>query len=657
MSLTILRQLMFDLYAPVVSLSLSFLTFCFFVLLFSSSVVEAADIEAVTDSTDGSSSFAVKNSSNVEQAHIDSTGNLVAKGCVRVDSGLIECSETEGLIVDGNVGIGTVNPLSKLQVVAGLSRFGLAGTLNNVSGAGDVYVQNNLEVDGILYGDASGLFNLPSGAGGWIDSGSNVYQATTTDLVGIGTTTPSTTLEIVKQGTNAPLMISSVPTGDGDLLAVSPAGNVGIGTINPQEILDLAGRIFIANTAAPVPTTNRIYASGGNLFWNGTQLDTGATLSGWTDGGTNIYTLTTTDNVGIGTTTPTATLLVENVSAVDSFRVNDQLLDTTPFIIGPGGNVGVGTTDPAAALAVGSASQFQVNTTGAITAVTGVTTTGGYVQTGTGVNVLSGNVGLGTATPVGGLTVMTGNVGIGTWSPIGSLEVRGGTAARIWTGAGTDTNATAAGELYVEGDLEVDGTIYGDGSGITALPSGLPAGGWVDGGTNVYQTTTTDNVGIGTTTPATTFEIVKSSSRSPMMISSVTTGAGDYLIVRSSGNVGVGTVGPSATLTVNGTLSMEPSAVANITAGGGVTATKAIVRIQGSGGAVDISANPQIVVGVDGQMVTLQGMSNANTVLLENGTGLRLQGGVAFTMGLGDTLTLMYDSSVGAWTEIARVDN
>src|ERR1041385_2410227 len=105
--------------------------------------------------------------------------------------------------------------------------------------------------------------------------------------------------------------------------------------------------------------------------------------------------------------------------------------------------------------------------------------------------------------------IVEGAVGIGTWAPTGQLDVRGD-EMRIWTGAGTDTNATAAGELYVEGDLEVDGTIYGDGTGITgAVQNG---GGWFDGGANVFLSTTTDNVGIGTTTPSTTFEVVKTSN-------------------------------------------------------------------------------------------------------------------------------------------------
>ncbi len=51
------------------------------------------------------------------------------------------------------------------------------------------------------------------------------------------------------------------------------------------------------------------------------------------------------------------------------------------------------------------------------------------------------------------------NIGIGTTQPIGKLAVVGD-EARIWTGAGSDNNALSSGELYVEGDLEVDGTVY-----------------------------------------------------------------------------------------------------------------------------------------------------------------------------------------------------
>ncbi|MBU3748781.1 MAG: hypothetical protein FGM36_16140, partial [Burkholderiaceae bacterium] len=54
------------------------------------------------------------------------------------------------------------------------------------------------------------------------------------------------------------------------------------------------------------------------------------------------------------------------------------------------GNVGIGTATPSSLLSVGSTSQFQVNSSGAIAAVTGITTSGSYTQSGTGANTFTG---------------------------------------------------------------------------------------------------------------------------------------------------------------------------------------------------------------------------------------------------------------------------
>ncbi len=110
-------------------------------------------------------------------------------------------------------------------------------------------------------------------------------------------------------------------------------------------------------------------------------------------------------------------------------------------------------------------------------------------------------------------------------------------------------------------------------------------------------------------------------------------------------------------LEVDGPVVGTPTITQSITAVGGITAKKTLVRIAGSGGAVDISANPQIADGTDGQILILQGDDDTNTVKLEDATGLQLDDGVSFTMGKGDTITLIYDSGDDLWMEVSRKNN
>ena len=60
---------------------------------------------------------------------------------------------------DGNVGIGDTTPDALVDIEGGDLRLG-TGTFNNTSANEDVYVTGNLEVDGTIYGDGSGLTNL-----------------------------------------------------------------------------------------------------------------------------------------------------------------------------------------------------------------------------------------------------------------------------------------------------------------------------------------------------------------------------------------------------------------------------------------------------------------------------------------------------------------
>lgn len=104
--------------------------------------------------------------------------------------------------------------------------------------------------------------------------------------------------------------------------------------------------------------------------------------------------------------------------------------------------------------------------------------------------------------------------------------------------------------------------------------------------------------------------------------------------------------------TVSGT--RTPSAPLGITAAGGITShpvNRNLQFIQGSPGAVTISANPQILAGtILGQELLLCGVDDTNTVKLTNGNGLLLNGDCILDDG--QTLALFWDGA--NWQEQYR---
>lgn len=81
------------------------------------------------------------------------------------------------------------------------------------------------------------------------------------------------------------------------------------------------------------------------------------------------------------------------------------------------------------------------------------------------------------------------------------------------------------------------------------------------------------------------------------------------------------------------------------------------LRVQGSGGAVDITANPQIQDATDKNILILHGSDDTNTLKFDDGTGLSLNGGSSCTLGKGDKLVLQRDSNDDLWYELYRTDN
>jgi hypothetical protein len=75
--------------------------------------------------------------------------------------------------------------------------------------------------------------------------------------------------------------------------------------------------------------------------------------------------------------------------------------------------------------------------------------------------------------------------------------------------------------------------------------------------------------------------------------------------------------------------------------------------VVGNGGPVNITANPQIVDGLQGDILTLTGTSNTNTVTIEDAADLALIEG-PMILGDGDSITFVYNANysvtVGGWS-------
>jgi hypothetical protein len=219
----------------------------------------------------------------------------------------------------GRVGIGTPTPAVALQI---------SGNANSVRYEGIDHVYQEYYPQGI----SAGRF-------GFIG-----YE-----------TSGSTNLNVFNQVSGGTLIFG---TELNPRMYISSSGNVGIGNSNPTQRLQIAisgsstiGGTSLSGSTLLVGTINNgigIYNNelfnAGNEFIIGTL---GSNSISFRPNSTPRMVISSSGDVGIGITSPTAKLHINNLNAGNSFLVEDSTNpDSTPFVIDSIGSVGIGTTTP-----------------------------------------------------------------------------------------------------------------------------------------------------------------------------------------------------------------------------------------------------------------------------------------------------------------------
>ena len=215
---------------------------------------------------------------------------------------------------NGNVGIGTDNPSSKLEIVglngSGLKLSGLTGTVTrplSVNASGEVIVGENV---------------VNPSANAWTLTGNNISNSILSGNVGIGTTSPVSSLSIQSQASAGNKVVLNInnPAQYGAGLGTSAAVLRFNRTPNDAGTTGVMADIFGGNES-------EVTSSAGFLGF--------ATRNGTPETTAERMRITSTGNVGIGTTTPTAKLEVAGLGkfkAEIGSNIGLQILDNTSNI-------------------------------------------------------------------------------------------------------------------------------------------------------------------------------------------------------------------------------------------------------------------------------------------------------------------------------------
>lgn len=362
--------------------------------------------------------------------------------------------------------------------------------LHNV-GIGEVYPSSKLHIKN---GSATNSIVVKN------DSGDTKFVVDSGGSVGIGTSTPRSTFDVVGGGKfSASLSVDQLLSGN-EITAVS---KLGVGTATTRQTMDVYGNAIISGNLGVgfSNPSHRLYIEGNAYISCNLGIGTKIPRQLVDIYGGNVV---MSGAFGIGTTNP-----------LQSFHVEGQ----SYF----GGSIGMGTTTPRYSLDIAGSGIFSGNL--------GIGTTIPYISLYVaGDTFMGGTLGIGTTLPrstvdILGTTLIQGNVGIGTTVLRQTVDIVGGSliSGNVGVGGILGVGTTVArASLDVLGNAVVSGNI---GIGITTPLVPLHTV-----GTSVFMN---GNLGIGTTLPRQLVDIV-----------------GGNIIL--SGNLGIGTTISLAALDIRG---------------------------------------------------------------------------------------------------------